>query len=82
MMHMCGCVEAVSAAVDRIGLDVYDVVQPTVPEMDIAVLQGAFRRPVDVLRVGLRADARSPGASRPTLSGKSVAGWNCFPRAG
>ncbi|MBE7559806.1 hypothetical protein HS125_13025 [bacterium] len=28
----------VSAAIDRAGLDIYDVVQPTTPEMDIAAL--------------------------------------------
>jgi uroporphyrinogen decarboxylase len=39
MMHMCGCVGKFLPRLSELGLDVYDVVQPTVPEMDIAVLQ-------------------------------------------
>lgn len=39
MMHMCGCVEKFLPRLIELGLDVYDVVQPTVPEMDIAVLK-------------------------------------------
>jgi len=39
MMHMCGCVDKFLPRLIEIGLDVYDVVQPTTPEMDIAVLQ-------------------------------------------
>ncbi|HBL75596.1 MAG: hypothetical protein A2W90_05195 [Bacteroidetes bacterium GWF2_42_66] len=42
MMHMCGCVRAFLPRLISLGLDVYDVVQPTVPEMDIAVLQKDF----------------------------------------
>ena len=41
-MHMCGCVEKFLPRLIELGLDVYDVVQPTAPEMDIAVLEGAF----------------------------------------
>jgi uroporphyrinogen decarboxylase len=37
MMHMCGCVRAFLPRLIQLGLDVYDVVQPTTPEMDIAV---------------------------------------------
>ncbi len=42
MMHMCGCVRAFLPRLIELGLDVYDVVQPTTPEMDIAVLQNDF----------------------------------------
>ena len=42
MMHMCGCVEKFLPRLIELGLDVYDVVQPTTPEMDIAVLQERF----------------------------------------
>jgi len=42
MMHMCGCVRAFLPRLINLGLDVYDVVQPTTPEMDIAVLQSDF----------------------------------------
>jgi uroporphyrinogen decarboxylase len=42
MMHMCGCVRAFLPRLIELGLDVYDVVQPTVPEMDIAVLNRDF----------------------------------------
>ncbi len=42
MMHMCGCVRAFLPRLIELGLDVYDVVQPTTPEMDIAVLRKDF----------------------------------------
>ena len=42
MMHMCGCVRAFLPRLIELGLDVYDVVQPTVPQMDIEVLQKDF----------------------------------------
>jgi uroporphyrinogen decarboxylase len=42
MMHMCGCSRAFLPRLTALGLDVYDVVQPTTPEMDIAVLQKDF----------------------------------------
>jgi uroporphyrinogen decarboxylase len=42
MMHMCGCVRAFLPRLIELGLDVYDVVQPTTPDMDIAVLQRDF----------------------------------------
>jgi len=42
MMHMCGCVERFLPRLIELGLDVYDVVQPTTPEMDIAVLKARF----------------------------------------
>ena len=42
MMHMCGCCEAFLPRLIELGLDVYDVVQPTTPSMDIAVLQQRF----------------------------------------
>ena len=42
MMHMCGCVRAFLPRLIEIGLDVYDVVQPTTPDMDIAVLSKDF----------------------------------------
>jgi uroporphyrinogen decarboxylase len=42
MMHMCGCSRAFLPRLIEMGLDVYDVVQPTTPEMDIAVLQKDF----------------------------------------
>jgi uroporphyrinogen decarboxylase len=39
MMHICGCASKFLPRLAELGLDVYDVVQPTVPEMDIAVLK-------------------------------------------
>lgn len=42
MMHMCGCVEKFLPRLIELGLDVYDVVQPTTPQMDIAALQQRF----------------------------------------
>ena len=42
MMHMCGCVETFLPRLIELGLDVYDVVQPTTPAMDIAALQAPF----------------------------------------
>lgn len=42
MMHMCGCCEAFLPRLIDLGLDVYDVVQPTTPSMDIAVLKERF----------------------------------------
>ena len=39
MMHMCGCTHAFLPRLVELGLDVYDVVQPTTPEMDIANLK-------------------------------------------
>jgi uroporphyrinogen decarboxylase len=44
MMHMCGCCEAFLPRLIELGLDVYDVVQPTTPSMDIAVLKERFGR--------------------------------------
>ena len=42
MMHMCGCVERFLPRLIELGLDVYDVVQPTTPQMDIGVLAERF----------------------------------------
>jgi uroporphyrinogen decarboxylase len=42
MLHMCGCCEAFLPRLIELGLDVYDVVQPTTPAMDIAVLKQRF----------------------------------------
>ena len=42
MMHMCGCAEKFLPRLIELGLDVYDVVQPTTPQMDIAVLKERF----------------------------------------
>jgi len=42
MMHICGCARAFLPRLIDLGLDVYDVVQPTTPEMDIEVLQKDF----------------------------------------
>jgi uroporphyrinogen decarboxylase len=42
LMHMCGCVERFLPRLIELGLDVYDVVQPTTPAMDIAVLKERF----------------------------------------
>lgn len=42
MMHMCGCVEKFLPRLIELGLDVYDVVQPTTPQMDIACLAERF----------------------------------------
>lgn len=42
MMHMCGCVHAFLPRLIELGLDVYDVVQPTTPEMDIAALKASY----------------------------------------
>jgi uroporphyrinogen decarboxylase len=40
--HMCGCVAAFLPRLIELGLDVFDVVQPTTPDMDIAVLKKNF----------------------------------------
>lgn len=42
LMHMCGCVIAFLPRLIELGLDVYDVVQPTTPETDIEELQKKF----------------------------------------
>jgi uroporphyrinogen decarboxylase len=42
MMHICGCAERFLPRLIELGLDVYDVVQPTTPQMDIAVLAQRF----------------------------------------
>lgn len=42
MEHICGCTVAFLPRLIELGLDVYDVVQPTTPESDIAVLQKRF----------------------------------------
>ncbi len=42
MLHMCGCVERFLPRLIELGLDVYDVVQPTTPQMDIAALAERF----------------------------------------
>ncbi len=39
MMHMCGCCEAFLPRLIKLGLDIYDVVQPVSPTMDVAYLQ-------------------------------------------
>jgi uroporphyrinogen decarboxylase len=39
MMHICGCAGRFLPRLAELGLDVYDVVQPTIPEMDIALLK-------------------------------------------
>jgi len=39
---MCGYVRAFLPRLTELGLDVYDVVQPTTPEMDIEVLKNDF----------------------------------------
>ena len=46
MMHMCGCVRAFLPRMIELGLDIYDVVQPTIPEMDIAVLKSDFKNSI------------------------------------
>ncbi len=42
MEHICGCCYDLLPRLIELGLDVYDVVQPTTPEMDIANLQKQF----------------------------------------
>jgi len=42
MMHICGCTRAFLPRLIELGLDVYDVVQPTTPETDIEVLKNDF----------------------------------------
>jgi uroporphyrinogen decarboxylase len=42
MMHMCGSVSAFLPRLIEIGLDVFDVVQPTSPDMDIGALKRNF----------------------------------------
>ena len=82
-MHMCGCCETFLPRLIELGLDVYDVVQPTTPAMDIAVLAGAIRRPAQLLRLGVRADhaglghaggrrARSPPPAGAVSHGRTV----------
>ena len=42
MMHMCGTVYAFLPRLIELGLDIFDVVQPTTPDMDIANLKNKF----------------------------------------
>jgi uroporphyrinogen decarboxylase len=42
MMHMCGCVDAFLPRMIEMGLDIYDVVQPSAEQMDIAVLKQKY----------------------------------------
>jgi uroporphyrinogen decarboxylase len=42
MQHICGCCYELLPRLIELGLDIYDVVQPTTPEMDIANLQKEF----------------------------------------
>ena len=42
MEHICGCCYDLLPRLIELGLDVYDVVQPTTPEMDIANLHKQF----------------------------------------
>ena len=42
MLHMCGCVEEFLPRLVELGLDVYDVVQPTTPSMEIVALKERF----------------------------------------
>jgi uroporphyrinogen decarboxylase len=42
MEHMCGCVVDFLPRLIELGLDVYDVVQPTTPQSDIGVLKKRF----------------------------------------
>ena len=42
IMHICGCTEKFLPRLIELGLDVYDVVQPTTPQMDIAKLAKRF----------------------------------------
>lgn len=43
MMHMCGYIRAFLPRLIELGLDVYDVVQPTTPDMDIEALKNDFK---------------------------------------
>jgi uroporphyrinogen decarboxylase len=79
MVHMCGCCEAFLPRLIELGLDVYDVVQPTTPSMDIAVLKEKFGDRLTFC--GSVCRQRLPGVRRETSSGKSAAGWNYFPPA-
>jgi uroporphyrinogen decarboxylase len=42
MLHMCGCCNRFLPRLIELGLDVYDVVQPTTPDQDIAALAARF----------------------------------------
>ena len=42
MMHMCGCCEAFLPQLIDLGLDIYDVVQPTTPAMDVSSLSAHY----------------------------------------
>jgi uroporphyrinogen decarboxylase len=42
IQHICGCCYDLLPRLIELGLDVYDVVQPTTPQMDIANLQKQF----------------------------------------
>lgn len=42
MMHQCGAVESFIPRMIELGLDILDVVQPTIPEMDIAYLHKKY----------------------------------------
>ena len=45
--HMCGCVVEFLPRLIELGLDVYDVVQPTTPETDIAALKERYGDKLD-----------------------------------
>lgn len=42
MQHICGCCYELLPRLIELGLDIFDVVQPTTPEMDIANLKAEF----------------------------------------
>jgi uroporphyrinogen decarboxylase len=46
IMHMCRCVRAFLPRLIELGLDLYDDVQPTIPDMDIAVKKNDFKNSI------------------------------------
>jgi len=76
MMHMCGCVGTFLPRLIELGLDIYDVVQPTTPEMDIAELQRNYSDKLNfcgsvcvqtTLPFGTRLDVENEVKRRPKL---------------
>ena len=62
------------------GLDVYDVVQPTTPQMDIAVLQKRFGDRLTFCGSLLRAD--DPGLGPKDVEERCGVGSTCFSKEG
>ena len=81
MMHMCGCVREVPAAVDRVGAGRLRRGAAHHAGDGHRRACGAVRRPADASAARCACRRRSPGARRRTSRGKCGGGWSCFPTA-